>query len=182
MKAKAFTSFMFIALMGTVAAAESGAHHEASIRDLLYPFINFVVLVAGLIYLLKEKTITMFNKQAEEIQSLMNSAAKKNKDAEDKLKNLQAKMANLNSELAKIQKDYENDVATFTQTQASETQAIISRTHRDFENKLDGEKNELVEKLNEDLINSVIAKAQQAISGNSDMKNRATSNIVSGLR
>jgi F-type H+-transporting ATPase subunit b len=182
MKAKAFYSFMFIALMGTVAAAETGAHHEPSLKDLMYPTINFVVLFGFLIWKLKTPTREMFEKKATEIQSLMNSAAQKNKDAEEKLKNLQSKMANLGSELAKIQKDYESDVVTFTQAQANETQDIITRTKRDFESKLDGEKNELVEKLNEELINSVIAKTQQAINGNSDMKNRATSKIVSELR
>lgn len=182
MKAMAKYSFMFIALMGTVVAAESGAHHEPSLKDLMYPAINFAVLAAFLIWKLKTPMTEMFNKKAEDIQSLMNSAAQKNKDAEARLKTLQAKMANLGAELAQIQKDYESDVVTFTQTQAIETQATIARTQRDFENKLDGEKNELVEKLNEDLLNSVIAKTQQTINGNSDMKTRATSKIVSELR
>lgn len=182
MKSKALYSFMFMALTATSAVAATGAHHEPSIRDLLYPAINFTVLVAGLIFLLKDKTVAMFNKQAADIESLMNSAAQKNKDAEDKLKALQGKMTNLNSELAAIQKDYESDVAVFTQTQAGETQSTITRTKRDFESKLEGERNEVVEKLNEELINSVIAKTQQAINGSSDMKSRATNKIVSGLR
>jgi F0F1-type ATP synthase membrane subunit b/b' len=112
----------------------------------------------------------------------MNSAAQKNKDAEERLKTLTAKMANLNAELAKIQSDYESDVASFTAATSAETQATIARTQRDLVSKLEGEKNELVEKLNEELLNNVIAKTQQTISGNSDMKKRATTNIVSGLR
>ena len=182
MKAMAKYSFMFIALMATVQASESAAHHEPSLKDLMYPAINFVVLLAFLIWKLKAPMKKMFDDKAADVQSLMNSAAQKNKDAEERLKTLQAKMANLAPEVAKIQKDYESDVATFTQTQTQETQSLISRTQRDFENKLEGEKNELVEKLNEDLLNSVIAKTQQTINGNSDMKTRATSKIVSELR
>ena len=182
MKALAKYSFMFIALTATAAAAGNGAHHEPSIKDLMYPAINFTVLVAFLVWKLKTPVREMFNKQASEVESLMNSAAQKNKDAEERLKTLQSKMGNLNSELAKIQKDYESDVATFTSTQANETQATISRTQRDLEKKLEGEKNELVEKMNEELLNSVIAKTQQTINGSADMKNRATSKIVSELR
>jgi F-type H+-transporting ATPase subunit b len=182
MKAMLKYSFMFIALMGTVAAAEEAAHHEASLKDLMYPTINFVVLVAFLVWKLKAPMKKMFDDKAADVQSLMNSAAQKNKDAEERLKKLQAKMADLGPEVAKIQKDYEQDVATFTQVHADETQSNIARTKRDFEHKLDGEKNELVERLNEDLLNSVIAKTQQTIKGNSDMKNRATSKIVSELR
>ncbi|MBY0413425.1 MAG: hypothetical protein K2Q18_04640 [Bdellovibrionales bacterium] len=183
MKARALYSFMFVALVsGAAFAAESGAHHEPSIKDLLAPTVNFVVLLGFLIWKLKTPTKEMFDKKATEVQSLMNSAAQKNKDAEERLKGLQTKMANLGSELSKIQKDYESDVLNFTKTQSEETQSTITRTKRDFENKLEGEKNDLVEKLNEDLLNSVIAKAQQTISANSDMKNRATSKIVSELR
>jgi len=182
MKALAKYSFMFIALTASAVAAESGAHHEPSIKDLMYPAINFAVLAGFLIWKLKKPLSEMFNKQASEVESLMNSAAQKNKDAEERLKTLQAKMSNLNAEIAKIQKDYESDVATFTSTTAEETKATIARTHRDLINKLEGEKNELVEKLNEELLNSVIAKTKQTINGNADMKNRATSKIVSELR
>jgi F-type H+-transporting ATPase subunit b len=181
MKAVVSYSFMFIALTTTVGAA-TGAHHEPSIRDLLYPAINFVVLVGGLVYLLKAKTSAMFTKQAADITSLMNSAAQKNKDAQERLKTLQGKMSNLPSEVSKIQKDYENDVVAFSAAQAAETATIISRTKRDLENKIEGEKNELTVKLNEELLNSVIAKTQQTINGSNDMKNRATSKIVSELR
>lgn len=181
MKAVAKYSFIFIALTATAVAAE-GVHHEPSIKDLMYPAINFFVLVGFLVWKLKKPMAEMFNKKAADIQSLMTSAAQKNKDAEERLKALQGKMSNLPSEVTKIQKDYENDVISFTQTQTAETAAIITRTKRDLEHKLEGEKNELVEGLNRDLINSVIAKTQQTINGSGDMKNRATSKIVSELR
>lgn len=182
MKALAKYSFMFIALTATAVAAESGAHHEPSIKDLMYPAINFAVLAGFLIWKLTKPMKEMFNKNASEVESLMNSAAQKNKDAEERLKTLTAKMSNLGSEVTKIQNDYESDVKTFTQTQAEETQAHITRTQRDLDKKLEGEKNELVEKLNEDLLNNVIAKTKQTINGNADMKTRATSKIVSELR
>lgn len=182
MKALAKYSFMFIALIASAAAADSGVHHEPSIKDLMYPAINFVVLAGFLIWKLRNPMKEMFNKQASEVESLMNSAAKKNKDAEGRLKTLQAKMSNLDAEMAKIQKDYESDVANFTATTTTETKAIIARTQRDLISKLDGEKNELVEKLNEELLNNVIAKTKQTINGNADMKNRVTTKIVSELK
>ena len=182
MKALAKYSFMFIALSASAFAAGDGANHEPSIKELMYPAINFAVLVGFLIWKLKKPLSEMFIKQASEIEGMMSSAAQKNKDAEERLKLLTAKMSNLNVELAKIQKDYESDVATFTTNQAGETQATITRTQRDLEKKLEGEKKELLEKINEELLNNVIAKTQQTISGNGDMKKRATSNIVSGLR
>lgn len=181
MKALAKSSFMFIALTA-LAVAEEGAHHEPSIKDLMYPAINFIVLVSFLVWKLKGPMKEMFDKKAADIQSLMTSAAQKNKDAEEKLKGLQAKMSNLGSELSKIQKDYEQDVANFITTSSAETQNVIARSKRDYESKIEGERNELVEKLNEDLLSNVIAKTQQTINGSSDMKKNATSKIVSALR
>jgi F-type H+-transporting ATPase subunit b len=175
-------SFMLIALTSTSVFAAGGAHHEPSIKDLFYPTINFVVLVGFMIWKLKKPMADMFNKNALDIESLMTSASKKNKDAEERLKDLNAKMANLPIEISKIQKDYANDITNFIKIQAEETQGVIARTKRDFENKLDGERNELIEKLNEDLINNVVAKTQKAINESSEMKKRATSNIVSELR
>jgi F-type H+-transporting ATPase subunit b len=186
MKNLARYSFIFIALtialIDAAMAAGKGANHVPSIKDLMYPAINFTVLVAFLIFKLKKPIKEGFDKKAVEVESLMNSAAKKNKDAEEKLKTLKTKMDTLPTEVAKIQKDYEQDVTVFMQSQANETQTVIARTKRDLENKLEGEKNELVLNLNEELLSSVIAKAQQAIGSNNDYKSKATQKIVSELR
>ncbi|MBC7714505.1 MAG: hypothetical protein H7177_14260 [Rhizobacter sp.] len=181
MKAKALYSFMFLAFAAT-AFAEEAAHAEPSIKELIYPAINFIVLVGFLVWKLKKPMNEMFNKKATDVETLMASAAQKNKDAEARLQALSVKMANLPVELSNIKKDYEHDVAAFTQSQGQETQSTITRTQKDLESKLDGEKNELVLTLNEDLLSSVIAKTQQTINASGDMKKRATSNIVSELR
>jgi F-type H+-transporting ATPase subunit b len=178
----ALYSFMFATLVPTVQAASNGAHHEPSIADLTYPAINFIVLAGFLIWKLKGSMREMFNKKAADVQSLMASAAQKNKDAETRLAELQAKMKNLDAEVNNIVSEYHRDVANFTTAQAQETQGVISRTKRDLENKLEGERNELVEQMNQDLLNTVIAKTQETIKNNGDMKSRATKNIVSGLR
>lgn len=175
-------SLVFLMLSSVAFGAGDGAHHEPSITDLVYPAINFVILVGFLVWKLKAPMQEMFNKKSEDVRSLMNSAAEKNKDAQSRLSELQGKMKNLDAELAKIAADYNGDVASFKNTQANETQMIISRTKKDIENKLEGEQKELSEKINQELIDSVIAKTQAAIKGSSDMKNRATQKIVSELR
>ncbi len=183
MKASVYYSLITLALTLTNAmAAGKEAHHEPSIKDLIYPTINFVILVGFLVWKLKKPMNDMFNKKSDDVKSLMNSAAEKNKDAEVRLKMLQAKISGLDKELEKIKADYEKDVATFITNQSSETQATIARTKRDLEQRLEGEKKDLVEKLNEELLSQVIAKTQQTINANGDFKNRATSKIVSELR
>jgi F0F1-type ATP synthase membrane subunit b/b' len=162
-------------------ANEEAAHHEASIWDLKYPFINFIILLAILskvVKPLREK----FNKQASDVKSLMESAARNNKDAEDKLSKFQAKVKSLDSEMIKINADYESDAAQFAKNQKEETQTTITRMQRDLENKLNGEKTELINDLNHDLINKVVSSTQATIKGNKDYQTKATQKMVSELR
>lgn len=180
MKSIIYYSFL-LASLSTVAIAEEAAHHEASIMDLKWPFANFIILLALLskvIKPLREK----FNKQAEEVKSLMDSAAKNNKDAEERLVQFQSKIKNLDSELVKITTDYESDAAQFAKNQSEETQTAIARMKRDLENKIEGEKKELIDELNHDLLNKVVASTQATIKNTKDFQVKATQKIVSELR
>lgn len=168
-------------LAAVAVASEEAVHHESSILDLKYPFVNFIILLAILskvVKPLREK----FNKQADDVKSLIDSAARNNKDAEDRLNKFKAKIKNLDSELIKIVTDYESDTAQFARSQSEETQTIISRMKRDLENKLDGDKAELIDELNHDLINKVVSSTQETIKNNKNYKVKATQKIVSELR
>lgn len=165
----------------SVAVAEEAAHHEPSVLDLKYPLVNFIILLAILskvVKPLREK----FKKQASDVKSLMESAARNNKDAEEKLATFQTKIKNLDSELVKITTDYESDAAQFARNQSEETLTTIARMKRDLENKLQGERKELIDALNHDLLDKVIASTQATIKGNKDFQTRATSKIVSEIR
>lgn len=165
----------------SVALAEEAAHHEPSVLDLKYPLVNFIILLAILskvVKPLREK----FNKQATDVKSLMESAARNNKDAEEKLATFQTKIKNLDSELVKITTDYESEAAQFARNQSEETQTTIARMKRDLENKLQGERKEMIDELNHDLLNKVIASTQATIKSNKDFQTRATSKIVSEIR
>lgn len=183
MKSIIYYSFLFISFISVAGAEEAAeaAHHEASILDLKYPLVNFIILLAILskvIKPLREK----FNKQAADVKSLMDSASKNNKDAEERLSNFQHKIKNLDSEIVKITTEYESDAAQFAKIQKEETQTTLARMKRDLENKLEGERKELIDHLNHDLLDKVVASTQTTIKGNKDFQTKATQKIVSELR
>lgn len=181
MKTIIYYSFLFTSFLSVAIANEEATHHESSILDLKYPFINFIILLAILskvIKPLREK----FNKQAEEVKSMMDSAARNKKDAEEKLSKFEAKIKNLDAELVKIEADYASDVAQFAKNQTEETQTVSTRMKRDLENKIIGEKTELENELNHDLINKVVLSTQTMIKTNKDLQTKATQKIVSELR
>lgn len=172
-----------ILAVGVAKAADEagGAHHEPSISDLLYPAVNFTILVVFLLLKLKKPTTEFFNKKSEEIRSLMSSAEEKSKDANLKLKSLQVKVATLDAEVAKIKSDYVRDAEVFKAEQLKETRSVISRMEKDYDSKLEAERSEFLEGIQTELLNEVITKARGVISESSDMKKRATTKIISGL-
>ena len=182
MKYKFYLLSSIILSVGTAFASEEAGHHEPSIWDLKYPALNFFVLAGFIIYKAKKPLSDMFTKNAENIKSLMESAEKQAQDANQKLQELQAKIKNLESEVVKINTDYEQDTLNFTKNQSNETATTIARMKRDVESKLAGEKNELNDNLGHELLSLVVSKTQTDIGTNKDLKNKATTNIIAGMK
>lgn len=182
MKSLAKYSFILMSLTSTAMAAGNGEAHDPSIKDLMYPAINFTLLVGFAIWKLKGPLKSMFDKQVDDVVAMMNSAEERNKDANAKLSEMQSKVSGLESEVAKITSDYKSDVSNFAINQEKERLSVIERTVRDNKYKINGEEKNLIEELNSDLLDSVIAKTKQTISANAALQATATKNIVSEIR
>jgi F0F1-type ATP synthase membrane subunit b/b' len=163
-------------------AEEEAAHHEPSIFDLKYPTLNFIVLFGLLGWKLKKPLSAMFDKKADDIKTLMNSAEKQSKDAEERLNQFTSKIKNLESEIIQINADYDNDTVSFAKIHQDETQTSIARMQRDIQNKLESEKKEMLDELNHEMVSQVVAKAKNQIETNSDFKNKATLKIMNELK
>ncbi len=169
-------------LISYAMANEEAVHHEPSVFDLKYAVLNFVVLFGFLGWKFKKPLSEMFDKKSEEVKALMNSADKQNKDAEEKLNQFNAKIKNLDSELIQINADYTNDAVSYAKFQHEETQTSIARIKRDLENKLNGEKKELLDELNHEIISKVILNAKNEIAKNADHRKNATQKILTELK
>ena len=162
--------------------AAEGAHHEPSIMDLKYPFINFVVLVGFCVWKFRKPLSEMFDKKSAEVKSKMESADKQSKDANAKLAELESKLKNIDAETTKISNDYATDIASFSKNIATETETTMARMRRDVDNKLAGEKKELMDGLSHELLDLVVNKTQTTIKSNNDLKSKATNNIFAGIK
>ena len=108
MKVKLITlSILLLNLTAAFAEEHEAAHHEPTIWDLKYPTLNFVILVGFIIWKLKKPLSEMFDKKADDVKSLMDSAEKQSKDANQKLQDLEGKIKNIDSELVKINGDWQ---------------------------------------------------------------------------
>jgi F-type H+-transporting ATPase subunit b len=182
LKALLTYSFLITNIINIALASEEGAHQEPSVFDLKYSTLNFIILFGFLGYKLKKPLSEMFDKKADDIKTMMNSAQKQSKDAEEKLQHLHGKMKNLESEITQINSEYETDAVSFAKNQHEETETTIARMKRDLAGKLEGEKKELLDEMNHELLTKVIANAKNEIAKNSDHQKNATQKIMADLK
>lgn len=162
--------------------AAGDGHHEPSVMDLKYPALNFVLFFGFIVWKIKKPLSEMFDKKSEDVKTLMRSAAEQSKNAEEKLQSFNAKIKNLESETIKINTDYENEVVNYAKIQSDETATTIARMKRDVENKLAGERKEMMDGLSHELLNEVVGKTKSTINLDKNLKDKATQNIVAGIR
>lgn len=170
----------FLSLM--IISTSAYAAGTGGISDLIAPAVNFAIFFGILYFALKVKIVDHFNGLADEVRSMMDSAAAKNKDAEAKLAEYESKMKNIDSETSKIKNEYDVDFQKFEKALKDETKTTIARMHRDVENKLASEKSVLVEELNKELVDSVIAKTKSVLDSNAETKKQATNKLISEVR
>lgn len=170
-------------ILNIAVANEEVAHvvHEPSIFDLKYAVLNFVVLFGFLGWKLKKPLQDMFDKKSEDVQTLMTSAERQSKDAEARLNEFHAKIKNLHAETTQINSEYESDTLSFAKNLHEETQTSIARMQRDLHGKLEGEKKELLDELNHELLSKIIAKTKNDISTNPEHQKNATKKIITEL-
>ncbi len=178
-----FAIYSFITITSVYAeGGEHAAHHEPSVLDLKYPALNFVIFFGFIVWKIKKPLSDMFNKKAEDVRSLMKSAAEQSKNAEEKFQAFQDKIKNLDSETVKISTDYENEIVNYAKLQSEETATTIARMKRDVENKLAGERKEMMDGLSHELLSEVVGKTKTTINSDKNLKDKATQNIVAGIR
>lgn len=94
-----------IAMCGLSWAAEAGGHgggHELNWTDFMLRLLNFVILVAVLVKLLKKPLVNFFTSRREDIEKLLAELELKRKAAEQKSAEYSAKLASLQGETKKI--------------------------------------------------------------------------------
>ncbi len=173
-------TILFTLVTATTIAAGDGAGH-GSVADLMWPAINFSLLVGGIIVWQKNNIKEMFDKNAEDVKNLFEYAEKKDKEANIKLDMFKKKMENLESEKNKIKENAKKEAQEFISNAEKEAQEYIARLQRDTESKIKHEKSTLENGLKADLVNAVISEAKNKISSNKDLNNKATSKLISQI-
>jgi F0F1-type ATP synthase membrane subunit b/b' len=76
----------------------------------------------------------------------------------------------------------ESDVKTFEKNIAKETEDKIHKLKTDATSKISADKKAIMDELNADLLNQVIAKTKSTIKTNKDYQSKASNKLLQGLK
>ena len=172
---------ILILILPSFALASGGGHSDPSIMDLIFPAINFCIVFGFIIIKVKKPVAEMFTKNSQDVEALYNLADEKYKEAQIKYDSFSKKLEQLDSEINRINKSSDEDIKNFTTLSKEETVETLKRLEKDAANRLESDKNQMIMKLNKDLLDKVISQAKSTIIGNKELQSKATSKLVSGL-
>lgn len=111
--------------VATAAFASAGGGQEAGLpwKDFFLRLMNFAIMVAILIKLLKKPVANFFSSRRENIQRLLT-------DLEEKKKEVEAKAAEYQAKLAALDKETEQILAEYIQEGETEKQKIIQAAEK----------------------------------------------------
>jgi F-type H+-transporting ATPase subunit b len=170
---------IFLSINNAIAATESLGHGHPS--DLIFPAINFVIVFGFIFFKVKRPLELFFKNNAVVIKEKVESAEIKNTEAKIRLEDYENKLKNLKSLSQNINDDYSKSVDVFTTYMKKDTDLQVQRLKEETARKLEAEKQGLIRKIQEDLVEVVIEKTKTTISADASLKSKVKKNILDKL-
>lgn len=126
---------LLFGLQGLALAAEAGGHGDGlNWKDFLFRVMNFAIMAAILIKLLKKPMAKYFASRREDIQKMLADLELKKQEAEQKCAEYKAKLAALEEETRKIVSEYvqEGEMERAKILEAAERQAAYIKEQADL--------------------------------------------------
>lgn len=175
-----WTAYAFLALSISKAYSASGGGH-GSVADLIAPAINVGILFGVLIWKLKGPLKAHFVSKSEEVANTLERANLKSKEAQIMLEAEERKLSNLENEINSIHQQAETDVLVYEKNLSKESEDKSHKLKADANMKIQADKKAIMDELNAELLNQVIAKTKTTIKTNKDYQNKVSSKLVQGL-
>lgn len=174
-----WTAYAFIALSISKVYAAGGGH--GSLSDLIAPTVNVAILLGVLVWKLKGPLKNYFVNKSQEVANTLERANLKSKEAQIMLEGEERKMNNLQTEIKAIQQQSETEVLVYEKNLSKETEDKTHKLKADANLKIQADKKAMLDELNTELLNEVIAKTKSTIKTNKDYQNKVSNKLLQGL-
>lgn len=167
--------------IAALASEAAGGHHQPSIKDVIWPAVNFTILFSFLGWKLRKPVAMAFARYAEEVEEIFHQAKDNFRMAETKKAEVEANLNNF--ELLKVQEKerLNEELNLYKIDTASETREHIDQMKLDAAARLEYEKQQMVRKLNQEIIETIIDEAKEGINQNSQLKKTVTERLMAKL-
>lgn len=173
---------IFVTPVLLFASSSAGEVHHPSIKDLVWPAFNFVVLFGFLGWKLKKPITENFTRYATDIATIYERAAGKHHEAIVKKETYQKKLSQVEKEKEKILADAHADAEIYRKKMSEETQAHFSKMQIDMQRKLESEYDSMVRVINEELVNAIVASVKKDVRDHKDHQKSATGNLLAQVK
>ena len=157
---------VLLGLQGAAVASEAGGHGALNWTDFLFRVLNFSIMAAILIKLLKNPLRKYFTSRREDIQKMLADLEQKKQEAEQKYSEYKAKLAALESETQKINSEYvqEGEMERKKILEAAERQAQYIKEQADVA--IQQELKAAKESLQKEVSELSVAAAEEIVKNN----------------
>lgn len=157
---------VLLGLQGAAVASEAGGHGALNWTDFLFRVLNFSIMAAILIKLLKNPLRKYFTSRREDIQKMLADLEQKKQEAEQKYSEYKAKLAALESETQKIISEYvqEGEMERKKILEAAERQAQYIKEQADVA--IQQELKAAKESLQKEVSELSVAAAEEIVKNN----------------
>ena len=149
---------------GPAFAASEGSDRSADLRDLLYRFINFTLLVIILSWALKKADIkSLFAKRIDDIRLKLETLKKDKEEAEEKYQTIDKKLKAFEEERAEILEQYKKVGEAEKERIIAEAELRVQQIIEQSEATIQQEIQSAKDRLKENVVNLAAQKAQEII-------------------
>ena len=147
-----------------VLAAGGGADRSADLRDLLYRFINFALLVIILVWALKKADVkSLFSKRIDDIREKLETLKKDKEEAEEKYQVIDKKLKAFEKERIEILEQYKKEGEAEKERIIAEANLRVQQIIEQSEATIQQEIQAAKDKLKQEVVNLSAQKAQEII-------------------
>ena len=164
-----------------IALAAPKSDGSASVFDLKWGAVNFLLLAGFLIWKLKKPLAASFANYSEEVKSLYNHAQEKYKEADLKLKMYEEKLSNVEGQSQKILSESNELLQKIENDIKNETANELKKLEVETKDKIESEKTQLITGVNNELLESVLTNVKTKLNSDTSLSQKINHKMISSL-
>ena len=169
---------LIILLFSTSAfAAGSG-----SAGDLIPSFFNIFLLLAILVYFLKDPMKSHFSTRSKDTAEVVERAASKAKEAKFMMEREQKKMQAVDAEIKSLSGDVNSQLSQVESEYQVSISERVANLKTDAAQKIEAERKDLLNDLNSTLLDQVIGKSKDILRANPELNTEAAKKMIEGMK